>query len=183
MAGQGMNTLKVVFIGESNSGKTQLISTYLHGMPPDSRKSTLFENYFKDVEYKDSTFRLYICDTGGDADMNRLKRMSYLNTDVFVVCVDHSKQDSLNKTEKWMKDLHETGKPIILCLTKLDCERKLKTEAFERFIDQFRIDGLYETSSYNRKSIKVLFENIIKIALENTSHEEEPYCSSWFCCR
>lgn len=178
-----MSNIKAVFVGDTGSGKTHLISAYLRGTPPDEKKATLFENYFKDVVHGTSSYRLYICDTGGRSDLNRLKHMSYLNTDVFVICADYSKHDSLRGAEKWAVDLKKTGRPVLLCLTKADLDKKIPEGSIEEFLEKHSIYGVYVTTAFGRKSVKSFFEKVIQAAVIRSDSEEGMCsCSLWRCC-
>lgn len=175
----GPKKIKVVFIGDSCSGKTQLISTYLRGAPAAEPKPTLFENYFKDMEFDGVQYRLYICDTGGMSDFSRLKRMAYLNTDVFVLCVDYSQRDGLRSSEKWLQDLKKIKTPILLCLTKADLQKRLDKEDIQSYANKHRIREVVSCSSANRRGLRQLFEMIVRQSTEGSLLERGYGCS---CC-
>lgn len=173
--------LKILFVGEPKCGKTSLISSYIKGVASTGHKPTLFENYTKDIEVDNVQYKLHICDTSGLSDFYRLKRMSYLNTDVFVVCIDYGEENSLHKTEKWIEDIRKSNAPIVLCLTKADGERLLSQEEIHQFALKHGIQGIAECSVNNKKSLKNLFETAVRVVLEEVPQESYSYCG--FCCR
>ena len=77
------------------------------------------------VEDKPVTLGLW--DTAGQEDYDRLRPLSYPQTDVFLVCFSVVNPTSLENVEfKWFKELqhHATNVPIILVGTKVDLRRE-----------------------------------------------------------
>lgn len=157
-----VENVKAVFLGGSKSGKTRLITTFLNIAPSQEHKPTLFENYYKDLSYNRVVYRVFICDTGGHADFNRLKKMSYLNANVFVLCVSYDERDALEEAKSQMEDLKATRMPVILCLTKADIGKSISIDQIQKFSNKYGIHGIYECSAKDRKGIKHLFRGVIQ---------------------
>lgn len=174
--------IKVVFVGDSKCGKTHLITTYLRGVPSAEHKPTLFENYFKEVTFRQMRYKLFICDTGGHGDFYRLKKMSYLNTDIFVLCVSYGEREGLKNSEKWLEDLKKTKAPIFLCMTRADQTKNISSEDVQKFSNKHGMDGIFECSVNDRKSLKRLFEGIIRVCVEGSVGKTGCYGCSCPCC-
>lgn len=107
--------------------------------------------------------------------------MSYLNTDVFVLCIDYAHKDSLENAERWVEDLKATKAPIIVCLTKCDQGRALSKEEIQKFSLKHGISGVFECSAYDRTSLKNIFEAIIRIYTDWEPSNTGYYYQHGFC--
>ncbi len=165
-----IKTYKVVFVGESKSGKTSIIKERLNLELPTTESYSLFDNY---LEVRDN-IKLHICDPSGKEEYDRLKRMSYLNTDVFVLCIECTKlQDGiyLNQMIQPLKKMH---KPIILCVTKCDTFKMNKNTHSENsevikhkavdLLVKYSLSTVLLVSIKRKRSISTLFNEIIKYA-------------------
>ncbi|KAL6121057.1 Rhob [Nucleospora cyclopteri] len=171
--------IKIVFVGESNSGKSSIIKKYLQ--LETIKKPTIFDNYrvkyvsqkkrtdqiksYNDINEKpasnfnshlkqrvnlantENTF-FNICDTSGKEEMERLMRMSYLNADVFVLCIEcHNLKDNVYY-KKLIQSLQKTNKPIVLAATK--CDKIIGTKKKSSAIaDEKKYDGEFNVVTAN----------------------------------
>merc|ERR1719410_3126940 len=75
---------------------------------------------------------LGLWDTAGQEDYDRLRPLSYPQTDVFLVCFAVIAQSSFNNVkQKWIPEIthHAPGVPIILVGTKSDLRNDTETAA------------------------------------------------------
>lgn len=117
--------IKIVFVGEPNTGKSQIIKKYLN--LEHISKPTVFDSYRVVYTPGDNSSTpnstdvlLNICDTTGTEEMQRLIKMSYLDADVFILCIEsHNLKDNLYY-QSIIKELRVANRPIILAVTKCD---------------------------------------------------------------
>ncbi len=77
-----------------------------------------FDNYTSNIIVDNVKVSLGLWDTAGQEDYDRLRPLSYPQTDVFVLCFSVISPTSFtNITNKWMPEIrhHCPDKPIILC--------------------------------------------------------------------
>ena len=114
---------KLVIVGDGACGKTCLLIVFSKGTFPEVYVPTVFENYVADVEVDGRKVELALWDTAGQEDYDRLRPLSYPDSNVILICFSVDSPDSLdNVLEKWISEvLHFCqGVPIILVGCKSD---------------------------------------------------------------
>ncbi|ODV58290.1 Rho family GTPase RHO1 [Ascoidea rubescens DSM 1968] len=121
---------KLVIVGDGACGKTCLLIVFSKGTFPEVYVPTVFENYVADVEVDGRRVELALWDTAGQEDYDRLRPLSYPDSNVILICFAIDLPDSLdNVQEKWISEvLHFCpGVPIILVGCKVDLRNDPKT--------------------------------------------------------
>ena len=127
-----MDTLKVCVVGDGAVGKTCLLVSYTTGQAPGDYVPTVFDNYSANVDVDGQCHSLSLWDTAGQEDYDRLRPLSYPQTDVFIVCYSVTCKISLqNAQTKWIPELRAFAPdaPIMLVGTKIDLRDDPKSVA------------------------------------------------------
>uniref|UniRef100_A0A8D8RV13 Ras-related protein ced-10 n=1 Tax=Cacopsylla melanoneura TaxID=428564 RepID=A0A8D8RV13_9HEMI len=115
---------KITVVGDGMVGKTCLLMTYTTKAFPQEYIPTVFENYSGTItDGKDRVYTVTLWDTAGQEDYERLRPLSYPNTDCFLLCFSiNSRASYENIFSKWYPELsHYCPRvPIILVGTKVD---------------------------------------------------------------
>ncbi|KLU89406.1 GTP-binding protein rho4 [Magnaporthiopsis poae ATCC 64411] len=132
---------KIVVVGDGGCGKTCLLISYSQGYFPEKYVPTVFENYITYPTHNPSgkTVELALWDTAGQEEYDRLRPLSYPETDLIFVCFAIDCPNSLeNVMDKWYPEvLHFCPyTPLILVGLKSDL-RFRKT-----CIDMLKAQGL-----------------------------------------
>lgn len=79
---------KFVVVGDGGCGKTCLLISYSQGYFPEKYVPTVFENYITTVTHQPSgqAVELALWDTAGQEEYDRLRPLSYPETDLLFVC-------------------------------------------------------------------------------------------------
>ncbi|KAK7510855.1 P-loop containing nucleoside triphosphate hydrolase protein [Phyllosticta citriasiana] len=130
---------KLVVVGDGGCGKTCLLISYSQGYFPEKYVPTVFENYITHTPHPPTgkMVELALWDTAGQEEYDRLRPLSYPETDLLFVCFAIDCPNSLeNVMDKWYPEvLHFCPTtPIILLGLKSDlrhrktCIELLKTQ-------------------------------------------------------
>ncbi|OWZ38599.1 cell division control protein 42 [Cryptococcus neoformans c8] len=183
-----MQTIKCVVVGDGAVGKTCLLISYTTNKFPSEYVPTVFDNYAVTVMIGDSPYTLGLFDTAGQEDYDRLRPLSYPQTDVFLICFSIASPASFeNVREKWFHEIshHCPGAPCLIVGTQVDLrndpkqvERMMASqrggraaglitqEQGERLARELGGRKYVECSALTQKGLKNVFDEAIVAALE-----------------
>ncbi|XP_042594916.1 ras-related C3 botulinum toxin substrate 1-like [Cyprinus carpio] len=118
-----MPDIKCVIVGDGAVGKTCLLISYTTGAFPEVIVPTVFENYTANETVNGNQVNLRLWDTSGVEEYDRLRPLSYHQTDVVLICFSLVSPASFEKvSEKWWPEVRHfcRSAPIVLIGTKLD---------------------------------------------------------------
>ena len=172
-----MNNIKCVVVGDGAVGKTSLLVTYTTDIFPYEYVPTIFDNFSCNVCIDGRLINLGLWDTAGQEDYDRLRPLSYPNTDVFIICFSVIDKVSFqNVKTKWIPELchHCPHVPVILVGTKTDLRFYAQTHTdvdtveFSEGLElknKFNLHAYVECSSKNKSKIDEVFQQAIHYAL------------------
>ncbi|KAI8872406.1 GTP-binding protein of the rho subfamily of ras-like protein [Ramicandelaber brevisporus] len=118
---------KLVAVGDGASGKSCLLITFAHGYFPISYVPTVFSDYYHPRFATPKNVSLALWDTAGQEDYDRLRPLSYPETDIVLICYGIDMPDSLeNVKTKWIAEVKHfcPTAPILL----VGCKRDLRMD-------------------------------------------------------
>ncbi|ORY67734.1 rho3 protein-like protein [Pseudomassariella vexata] len=120
---------KLVLVGDGACGKTSLLNVFTRGYFPTVYEPTVFENYVHDIFVDNVHIELSLWDTAGQEEFDRLRSLSYDNTDVVVLCFSVDSESSLeNVKDKWVGEIQENCPTAKLVLVALKCDLRENTD-------------------------------------------------------
>ncbi|KAL0579716.1 RHO4 protein [Marasmius crinis-equi] len=114
---------KLVVVGDGGCGKTCLLIVYAENRFPEAYIPTVFENYVTQVQFEGKEIELALWDTAGQEEYDRLRPLSYPESDVILIVFSIDFPTSLaNVQDKWYPEVAHfcEGTPLILVGTKID---------------------------------------------------------------
>lgn len=115
--------IKLVVVGDGAVGKTCLLITFATGHFPEEYVPTVFENYCAKMVINEKPVFLHLWDTAGQEDYDRLRPLSYPDSDIVLMCFSTTSKNSYESIlEKWNPEVKHylPSTPVILVGTKVD---------------------------------------------------------------
>ena len=159
-----------------------MLISYTTNTFPEEYIPTVFDNYSASVMVDNRPITLGLWDTAGQEDYDRLRPLSYPQTDVFLICFALDGSTSFeNVRNKWIPEIqhHAPGVPFILVGTKLDLRNDAKAGSEGKFISRAQGEGLreelkafkyLECSARTQEGLKQVFDEAIRCVLINQSN-------------
>ena len=185
---------KLVIVGDGACGKTCLLIVFSKDEFPEVYVPTVFENYVADIEVDDKTVELALWDTAGQEDYDRLRPLSYPDTDVILMCFSIDSPDSLeNISEKWTPEVKHfcPNVPIILVGNKKDLrddesvkrelakmkQEPVKTEEGTLMCEKIGGYSYLECSAKTKEGVINVFRTATRAALHTKTKKKKFKCS------
>lgn len=176
---------RCVIVGDGAVGKTCLLISYTTNAFPGEYIPTVFDNYSANVMVDGRPINLGLWDTAGQEDYDRLRPLSYPQTDVFLLCYSIiSRASFYNIKTKWFPEIshHTSGVPFVLVATKSDLRSDEGTlsrlkEAGERCVSEVEGQelanelGAYkfvECSALTQQGLNNVFVDAIRCVVERS---------------
>lgn len=179
-----MRSIKSVVVGDGGVGKTCLLISYTTNSFPNDYIPTVFDNYSATAMIGGEPIKLGLWDTAGQAEYDRLRPLSYPQTEIFLCCFSIVGPESFeNIRAKWIPEiLHHSPKGILillvgtksdlrddlLVLDKLDDrnQRPITTAQGRALAKELGLVGYLECSAATQIGVKEIFEFAIKSVLD-----------------
>ncbi|XP_022644639.1 ras-related C3 botulinum toxin substrate 1-like [Varroa jacobsoni] len=184
--------IKCVVVGDGTVGKTCMLISYTTDSFPGEYVPTVFDNYSAAMMCDGVAVSLGLWDTAGQEDYDRLRPLSYPQTDVFLVCysvVSPSSYD--NVLSKWQPEIkhHCPDAPIILVGTKTDLRDDkealqqlyeqgitgpIRREQGQKLAGKIRAVKYLECSALTQRGLKQVFEEAVRAVLKPEPYKRQP---------
>eukprot|EP01084_Bolivina_argentea_P020973 38958_1 len=100
-----MEHIKLVNVGDGAVGKTTMLITYSTNTFPYTYLPTVWDNFTANIMVDGKPIYLGLWDVRTDEDYDRLRPLSYPQTDVFLVCFSIISKDSFENVKyKWVPE-------------------------------------------------------------------------------
>uniref|UniRef100_A0A6B2LLY8 Uncharacterized protein n=1 Tax=Arcella intermedia TaxID=1963864 RepID=A0A6B2LLY8_9EUKA len=156
---------------------------YSHNVFPEDYVPTIFDNYSCTMMVDGRAINLGLWDTAGQEDYDRLRPLSYPQTDVFLVMFSVVSPATLeNAKAKWIQEVRHycPGAPIVLVGTKVDlredvevigrlAERRLAPISYEVALElsrELKVERYMEISAMHQIGLKALFDEAVRLVLK-----------------
>ncbi|CCH61441.1 hypothetical protein TBLA_0E03870 [Henningerozyma blattae CBS 6284] len=144
---------KIVILGDGACGKTSLLNVFTRGYFPKVYEPTVFENYIHDIFVDGKHITLSLWDTAGQEEFDRLRSLSYADTDTIMLCFSIDSRDSLENVEhKWVGEIADHCEGVKLVLVALKCDLRNKDNEANNMINPTLIKQ--QTTNSDRNNIQ-----------------------------
>ncbi|KAF4516772.1 hypothetical protein B566_EDAN004611 [Ephemera danica] len=150
--------IKCVVVGDGTVGKTCMLISYTTDSFPGEYVPTVFDNYSAPMLVDGIPVSLGLWDTAGQEDYDRLRPLSYPQTDVFLICFSVVSPSSCdNVTAKWDKEslaaLAEQGLSPV------------RREQGQKLANKVRAVRYMECSALTQRGLKQVFDEAVRAVL------------------
>lgn len=158
---------KIVLVGDSGVGKTNLLLRYLKNEFNTQTKATVGVEFGNTkVQIDNALIKAQIWDTAGQERYRSITSAYYKGAHGALIVYDITRKDSFDSVEKWLSDLKNNGeeKMVIMAIgNKCDMvnERVISTEEGEAKAQRNNIAFL-ETSALNATNVAKAFDELIQ---------------------
>ena len=153
---------KIIIIGNSGVGKSNILGRYLNDEFQQDTKSTVGVEFgSKKFKIGNSSIKLQIWDTAGQERYRSITSAYYKGSKGCFIVYDITSQQSFDDVEKWYEEISKiTEKNISIILVgnkcDLESERKVTIEMGEEKAKNLNCP-FYETSALNNTHIDTVF--------------------------
>ncbi|VDI62241.1 Hypothetical predicted protein [Mytilus galloprovincialis] len=167
-----MQNIKLLVLGDGAVGKSCLLISYTTNAFPSDYVPTVFDNYSTNIMIDEKPVCVGFWDTAGQEDYDRLRPLSYPQTDIVLLCFSISGTDSLeNITSRWIPEIDHyiPDCPRVL----VGCKSDLRTSNPDECVPRTEIEKIakeagleyYETSALIQDGLKHCFDSAIRCGL------------------
>ena len=178
-AGVGLTAIKVVILGDGSVGKTCMLISYTSNQFPGEYIPTIFDNYSANVMVDGVPCNIGLWDTAGQDDYDRLRPLSYPQTDVFLICFSVMSRNSFyNVSDKWVHEAadHCPKTPFVIVGLKTDLredkrevekmaeyrQKPVTTKEGEELAKKVGAVKYVECSAITQRGLKNVFDTAIR---------------------
>ncbi|KAJ8354597.1 hypothetical protein SKAU_G00221640 [Synaphobranchus kaupii] len=157
---------KVVLIGESGVGKSNLLSRFTKNeFNHDSRTTIGVEFSTRTVQLGSATVKAQIWDTAGLERYRAITSAYYRGAVGALLVYDISKQLTYESVERWLKELYDHADPHIVVMlvgnkSDLSSQRSVPTEQANEFAERKSLLFM-ETSALQSTNVEAAFHNVL----------------------
>ncbi|KAL1261118.1 hypothetical protein QQF64_008945, partial [Cirrhinus molitorella] len=191
-----MQNIKCVVVGDGAVGKTCLLISFTTNAFPKEYIPTVFDNYSAQLAVESKVVSLNLWDTAGQEEYDRLRTLSYPQTNVFIICFCVASPSSYENVKlKWYPEVSEhcPNVPILLVGTKKDLRddsevlQKLKEKNLSvvsqqqgaALARQIQASKYMECSALNQEGVKEVFTEAVRAFLYPKSRERKKTTFCW----
>lgn len=170
--------VKLVLLGETSVGKTNLLIRYTQDFFKKDAKATIGMDFIsEEVVLNGRNVKAQFWDTAGQEKYKTIARSYYKIADGVLLVYDVTRRETFLKIKNWLEDIKENCSnevPIMLIGNKIDLtEERTVSEEEGREVSQENNLFFYETSAKTNddKCVQKAFEILMKQSVDNIYEE------------
>lgn len=162
--------------------------TYSSGQYPQEYVPTVFDNYVKDVPlHNQQSVSLELWDTAGQESYDKLRPLSYPDTDIFLICYQTNNYESVQSVfQKWIPEItfFNPNTPFFLVGTKTDIVPFVSGQRARDISQRLllsKADQCWECSAKTNTNVVNIFQNAVETGLKHRA--KSIFMQTQHCCR
>jgi Ras-related protein Rab-11A len=169
--------IKIIVVGDSGVGKTNLINRFASDKFDTNSKATIgVEFVYKTLKINKEVIKVEVWDTAGQERYRAITSSYYKGAKGAIIVYDITNEDSFNNVESWMNEVTKKGKTdmqFLLVGNKKDLINDRKVTE-QKGIDKAKElnMNLFEASALEKTNVNEAFINLIKIVYKDIARKE-----------
>lgn len=177
VAKKSLYSMKIVVVGDGGCGKTCMLVSYAQQKFPEIYVPTIFENYVTSVQSPNGkVIDVALWDTAGQEEYDRLRPLSYPDSDVILICFAVDNLVSLqNVKDMWYPEVNHfcPGIPVILVGTKSDLGINFDPDLPVQLATEINAIGYIQCSAKTMFNVKTVFNFALSHFQKIREYEEQ----------
>ena len=163
---------KIVLIGDSSVGKTNILSRYISNKyDPNSQSTIGVELSTKNYIFDNNEVKVQIWDTAGQEKYRSITSSYYKGAQGCLLVYDITRKESFDNIDKWFSELKSSADNDINAILignkcDLEKERKVTMEEAQKKAKLFNI-AFMETSALNGTNVEKAFNELVSSVYKN----------------
>ena len=159
--------MKLILVGDSAVGKTNILSKYLKNyFDPDSKATVGVEFGTKNIQIEDKIIKVQIWDTAGQERYRSVTSTYYKGAKGAFIVYDITRKATFESIDKWIEDLKNNGEEdmiIYLVGNKSDLNDMREVEKDEAMTISEKYNMAFsETSALHGDNIHKIFQDLME---------------------
>ena len=173
------NSIKVILVGMSGTGKTNIIKALVDKPFVDENDSTLTSSFVsKSIKINKKTYNLEIWDTAGQEMYKSLTKLFIVGSKVVIFVYDITDKSSFNELDYWVKTVKDIlGKTPIYAIfgnkKDLFMNEKVTEEEGENKAQEIGAHFKLTSAKTERENINIIVNDLVKEYVEREEKDNK----------
>ena len=184
---QPLNEIKVVFLGDGESGKSHAIARLMNdgGVPVDYTDQATPGIVIKRKDYAvdGRTFRVNYWDFGGQEIMHSMHRLFLTGRTMYVVLLNARDDTHGDRTKYWLHNIQRFApdSPVLLVLNKIDQNPNASVDERDLRGQYKNLTSIVRLSAkeFNQREFNMAFTNVLIKDILNTGFLDTEWPTNW----
>ncbi|TFG28975.1 GTP-binding protein [Candidatus Thorarchaeota archaeon] len=154
---------KIVFLGDSNVGKTSLVQRYVYdSLSPDLGRTIGAVLHVKTLELDGEFHKQVIWDIGGQESFSQLREQYCANASGAFFVFDRTRLETLQHIDQWLNALYNSaGNVVVIAVeNKIDLESAITSQQIKVMIEARGLTHI-QTSATQNKNVDLAFRELV----------------------
>ncbi len=171
--------IKIIIVGDSGVGKTNLITRFASDKFDKNSKATIgVEFIYKTIKINNEIFKIEIWDTAGQERYNTIQNHLYKNINGILLTFDLTNTYSFEQLSKWYEQIQNQSQKnciIVLIGNKNDLKEQIqvKEEDIQKYCNEHNEMPYFSCSAQSSENVEEAFTKVAEVAFERNSKSEE----------
>ena len=176
----GKNNIKIILLGESGVGKTNLINVSLDREFEENSASTNYCSYLEGIlDYNNKKYSYALWDTAGQEIYKSLNRIFIKESKIILFVYSINNKDSFNEMEYWINSAEEILgedkyiRALVGNKSDLYEEQIVSDDDAQKLADKYKMKMKITSALTDKAGFKLFLKELIIDYIESIATEEE----------